>query len=517
MKFEEKLDSLGHKKVILIAFLVGFIVRLIPEILSFPNPIGWDTIYYASRIESGVVFSVGSDLFNSWMVYGILVALGNLTQADPFMILKVVAPLLYGGTCAGMYFVAWKRFDWSATKSLLVSVLFAFQLASLAVSWQFYRNVFGVMVLLFALPFIKENISWKGAAALGVLGLFTVWGHELAMVSLFFIIFGMGVSRIFRKQKFPYRLFVAILPAVLLFMGNFFLISPFAVPIDTNLVRIDDSVWAHPGGLFFITDYLNVNTTIESYGSYFDLAFDVGSLFVLLYALILPLVGVGYFKDKVLTFWSLILLIGGLGCLVVPFFALFLWARWMLLLIYPFSFFAANGLDKITKSLSWISVSRFFGWFKINKTVGVGLVLVSMVVGGLFMVFPLVDGRYGLIGWGGTFKYVPSTMQSSSVPLQDTQGVIDSYEWLNANMGEDSSLLVHDVFDMWTMLYLDNNYQAFLFDHDLQNAADYATNEGYSSNYFVWWNQDIEWYNLRVDADWVSVYNSGRITVYQII
>jgi hypothetical protein len=516
-RIEERLDNLGYIKGIFLAFVVGFIIRLIPELLSFPYPIGWDTIYYASRIHSGVVFTVGSDLVNSWLVYGILVGLGNLTRLDPFVILKIFAPLLYGGSCAGMFFVAWKKFDWSVTKSLLVSVFFGFQLAALTISWQFYRNVFGVMVLLFALPLVRSDVGWKGAAALSVLALLTVWGHELAMASLFFIVLGVICLSIIRREKVPYRLFLAILPAMLLFAGNLFWISPFATQINPNLVRLDDSVYAHPAGLFFLTDYLRVSTPIESYSSYFELFFDVGSLFVLLYALILPLVGVGYFKDKVLGSWTFLLLIGGFGCLVVPFAALFLWARWMLLLVYPFTFFAVNGLWKVTKRLEGLSVSRFINWFKVTKKVGYGLALVSIIVGILFMTWPLIDGRYGVIGWSGTFKYVPSTMQSSSVPLRDTEGVIEAYKWLNDNMDSDSSLLVHDVFDFWTMLYLDQDHQAFLFDSDLEAASNYAAGEGFDSLYFVWWNEDIGWYNLRVSDDWVSVFKDDRISVYQIV
>jgi hypothetical protein len=512
-----KLQNLSYNKGFIIAFAVGFIVRLIPELLSFPYPIGWDTIYYASRIHSGIVFTVGSDLVNSWLVYGILVSLGNLTRLEPFMVLKIFAPLLYGGSCAGMFFVAWKKLDWSVTKSLLVSGLFAFQLAALTISWQFYRNVFGFMVLLFALPLIKNDVSWKGMVALSVLALFTVWSHELAMVSLFFIVLGVVMLSVFRREKIPYRLFVAILPAVLLFMGNFFWISPFAAPINTNLVQMDDSIWAHPGGLFFLTDYLSVSTPIESYSSYFSLFFDVGSLFVLLYAVLLPLIGVGYFRDRLFGFWTFLFLVGGLGCLVVPFAGLFLWARWMLLLVYPFTFFAANGLWKVTKSLEGISVSRFLGWFKVTKKVGIGLALVSVIVGGLFMCWPLRDGKYGVIGWGGTFKYVPSTMQSSSIPLRDTEGMIEAYRWLNGNMDGDSSLLVHDVFEFWTMLYLDQNHRAFLFDWDLEAAANRAVNEGFDVVYFVWWNEDIGWYNLRWSNGWVSVFDSGRISVYQIV
>ena len=516
-ELEEKLDTLGYARGLSLAFILGFIVRLIPELISFPYPIGWDTIYYASRINSGVVFTVGSDLVNSWLVYGILVSLGELTRLEPFIILKIFAPILYGGSCAGMFFVARKKLDWSVTKSLLVSGFFAIQLAALTISWQFYRNVFGIMFFLFALPLIRTDIGWKGTVTLSVLALLTVWGHELAMVSLFFVVLGvMGLS-VFRKEKTPYRLFVAIVPAVLIFLGNLFWISPFAIPINTNLVRVNDSVWAHPWGLFFLTDYLSVSTPIESYNNYFELLFNVGSLFVLLYALLLPLIRVGYFKDRVLNLWTLLLLIGGLGCLIVPFAALFLWARWLLLLIYPLSFFAVNGLWKLTKSLKAFSVSRFFDWFKITKKVGYALVIVMIFFGFLFMAFPLIDGRYGVIGWGGTFKYVPSTMQSSSVPIRDTEGVIEAYKWLNANMDSDSSLLVHDVFDFWTMLYLDNDHRGFLFDNDLGEVTNLAVAEGYDSVYFVWWNEDIGWYNLRLSNDWISVYNHDRISVYQIV
>jgi hypothetical protein len=512
-----KLQNLSYTQGFILAFTIGFVVRLIPELLSFPYPIGWDTIYYAYRISDGTLFGYWNDVFSTWLPYGIMIFLGNITRLNPFMLLKIVAPLLYGGTSAGIFFVAWKKLDWSVTKSLLASGFFAFQLAALAVSWQFYRNVFGVMILLFALPFLRSDIGWKDAAGLSVLGLLVAWGHELATVSLFFIVFGLLTLSVLRKEKIPYRLFIAIIPALIIFSGNFLWVSPYAAPLERNMIWLQDSVFAHPGGLFFLTDYLRVSTPIESYASYFDLFYQVSSLFVLLYAVILPLVAVGYFRDRVLGVWSSLLLVGSLGCLVVPFYALLLWARWVLMLVFPFTFFAANGLWKVTKSLEGVPVSRFLGWFKVTKKVGYSLALVSVIVGGLFMAWPLVDGKYGVIGWEGTFKYVPSTMQSSSVPLRDTEGVIEAYQWLNSNMDVDSSLLVHDVFEFWTLLYLNHDYTVYVFDSDLKAASNLAVNEGFSSAYFVWWNQDIGWYNLRLSNDWVSVFDSGRISVYQIV
>ncbi|HDQ06997.1 MAG TPA: hypothetical protein ENN36_09815 [Candidatus Bathyarchaeota archaeon] len=511
------LGNLGFRKGFLIAFAVGFAVRLIPEILSYPYPIGWDTIYYAYRISDGALFGYWNNIFSTWLPYGIMIFLGNLTGLDPFLLLKILAPLLYGGAAAGVYFVAWKKLNWSVTKSLLASGFFSVQLAALAISWHFHRNIFGVMILLFALPFIKSDIGWKEAAVLGVLSVLVVWGHELAAVSLFFIVFAVVALSVFKNEEFPFRLFVAVVPALAVFLAsNLGVLHP-SVGFERSILWLGDSVYARAGGLFFLTDYLNVFTPYESYASYFDLFGNVFSLFVLLYLVLLPLIAVGYFKDRVLGAWTFLLMVGAFGCLVVPFAALMLWNRWMLMLVFPFTFFAVEGLWNVIKGGRAVGVSRFLKWFKITKTVGVGLVLASVIVGALFMVHPLADGKYGIVGWESTFRYVPSTMQSSSVPLQDTEGTVEAFKWLNSNMDGDSVLLAHDVFSFWTLLYLDEDHSAIVFDHDLEAAATLAVDEGFDSAYFVWWNEDIGWYNLRLQDDWVSVQDFGRISVYKIV
>jgi len=512
-----RLQNLSYTQGFLFAFAIGFVVRLIPELLSFPNPIGWDTIYYAARINDGVVWTHWSNIFSTWLIYGILVSFGNLTRLEPFLLLKIVVPLLYGGTAAGIYYVAWKKLGWSVAKSLLACGFFAFQLAALGISWHFYRNIFGLMLLLFVIPLLRSDLDWKEAALLSVLSVLVVWGHELAAVSLFAMALGLLVMSVFKKEKIPYRLFVAISPALMVFLIGVFRIFPSPVSAETNILWLGDSVFAHPAGLFFLTDYLKVSTPIESYGSYFGLFSDVFSLFLLLYIVLLPLIVVGYFRDRIFGSWMFILLVGAFGCLIVPFSALLLWGRWMLMLVFPFTFFAVNGLWSAAKCGKAFSVSRFLGWLKITKKVGVGLALVSVVVGGLFMTWPLIDGKYGIIGVESTFKYVPSTMQSSSVPLRDTEDTLKAFEWLNMNMNNESSLLVHDVFEFWTLLYLNKDNVAIVFDHDLQSAANLAVDEGFDKAYFVWWNEDIDWYNLRFSGAWTSVFDSGRISVYQIV
>ena len=48
---------MSFKKGLLLSFILGFIIRLIPEILSYPDPIGFDTIYYATKISKGIIWS----------------------------------------------------------------------------------------------------------------------------------------------------------------------------------------------------------------------------------------------------------------------------------------------------------------------------------------------------------------------------------------------------------------------------------------------------------------------------
>ena len=55
-----------------------------------------------------------------------------------------------------------------------------------------------------------------------------------------------------------------------------------------------------------------------------------------------------------------------------------------------------------------------------------------------------------------------------------------------------------------------------VFESGLEMALNSAVDEGFDSVYFVWWNQDICWYQLELINNWVSVHNSGRISVYKI-
>ena len=126
------------------SFLVGLAVRLVPELLAWPLPIGFDTIYYAFVMKNGVVWANWtSSLTSTWLLSAFTVPLYGLTQVDPFLLLKAVAGVLFGLNVAGMYWFARKTLGWSLGMGLAAGAFFALQLASLRISWDLLDNALG--------------------------------------------------------------------------------------------------------------------------------------------------------------------------------------------------------------------------------------------------------------------------------------------------------------------------------------------------------------------------------------
>lgn len=84
-----------------------------PEVLSFPYPIGFDTVYYAARIKSGVIWSHWSSVFSTtWLLYAILVPTYEVVRGDPFLLMKLTAPALYALNVGGIYYFARRWLGW---------------------------------------------------------------------------------------------------------------------------------------------------------------------------------------------------------------------------------------------------------------------------------------------------------------------------------------------------------------------------------------------------------------------
>ncbi|MEM3726193.1 MAG: hypothetical protein QXK98_04955 [Candidatus Bathyarchaeia archaeon] len=499
---------------LLTCFLVGFTVRMVPELLAFPHPIGFDTIYYAAVMKGGVVWPHWTAFFtSSWLFPAVSVSLYRVFDGDPFALLKVLAPLLFGLNVAGIFWFARKMLGWSTRMDFFAGLFFAFQLASLRISWDLLRNALGLGLLLFTLPFVKSVDSKRGFACFVLLSLLTVFAHEYAAVTLLFVVFGLvlwsGLKREgLAKSK---RLLLACSPALAVFaVGIFLRFFPVHYVVETNVLRAGDADYARVGGIFFLTNYLSVKTSVDWYASYFDLALSVVLLFCLLYLPYLFLVWKGFFKNRVLSLWTALLLVGAFGCLVFPFCALEYWHRWMFMLVYPFAFYAVNGLRGFMGNYDGGSLG-LGGAFSDRKVKG--MVLLTVLLGSVYLATPVLMSTVNF----GVFAFNPVNRYFSfapTVPYEDVDDVVRAMEWLNENMGSESCVVLQHAFLWWGKLYLGDNHVIVHFENDVGSALDSAFEHGFDRVYFVWWNTPIGWYGITVPEGFVRLCDFGRISVY---
>lgn len=513
-KFERlrfSLRNISFVRGFFISFALGFIVRFLPGVLSYPYPIGFDTVYYAARIQSGMV------LYHwSFLLYAFLVPVYVTLKTDPFLLLRLTAPLLYGLNVSGIYFFARKALGWHVRKSLITGVIFAFQLAALRISWDLYRNTLGLGVLLFTLPWIQKVETFKGFTWLVSLSMLVTLSHEYASVIMFSVVLGIVIKDLLKgARKRAFRVVVAILPASAIFLAGvyfYFTIFP-TLHTETNIIY--DTPQPSPGSLFFLANYLKVASPSQYYPTYLDLFSHVFSLFGLLYLLCLPLIFVGFFRSSILDSWILLLFVGSFSALVIPFFALDVWSRWMFMLVYPFAFYSVNGVWEIWESSSRSVVPGFqwLRWRMVSKITVLGILFCVGLLGSLFITVRYGEG--GVFYTPNTILYLPSTMLHNTIPLQDVNDTVKAIEWLNGHMNNGSSALVHQAFVSWARLYLDKKNVIVYYARNVETALNTALGRGFSPLYLIWWNENTGWYGLTVPKGFASVFSSGRISVFK--
>jgi FtsH-binding integral membrane protein len=207
----------------------------------------------------------------------------------------------------------------------------------------------------------------------------------------------------------------------------------------------------------------------------------------------------------------MLLLIGAFGCLVVPFFALEYWHRWMFMLVYPFTFFAVNGFSKLLPKTSAERKTHTFSWFSNKKAAGTVLLTFSLGIAYLATPVLMVYASESVPSITATYLYFST---NPTVPYEDVNSVVQAMSWLNGNMTAVSCVVLQNAFLSWGQLYLDKSHVIVYFENDVNSAVSTAFGHGFSRVFFVWWNTPIGWYGVSVPQSFVSLQDFGRISVY---
>jgi hypothetical protein len=139
---------------------------------------------------------------------------------------------------------------------------------------------------------------------------------------------------------------------------------------------------------------------------------------------------------------------------------------------------------------------------------------ITVLLGSVYLATPLLMntvqvGVFVLPNVSAHFCSAPA------VPYEDVESVARAVTWLDDNMADDTVAIVNHVLVWWDQLYLGKSHVRIQFWNDAGLALDGALERGFRSVYFVWWNEDIGWYDVSVPQQFTRLRDFGRISVYE--
>src|SRR5881396_169404 len=165
------LQVMAQHRIAFTAFLVPLSIRIIPEILSGPYPVGWDIVAYyipnAIDIASGKM-DIWGMITSPPVMYAIVVPAYLLTRANLVLIFKILGPILYGLLGWSIFWFSQRRLHWSSSKALAAVLFISAYFVTLRISWDAYQAELGLALFLLAesIRFSTPTKSALGRASL---------------------------------------------------------------------------------------------------------------------------------------------------------------------------------------------------------------------------------------------------------------------------------------------------------------------------------------------------------------
>src|SRR5205807_938584 len=420
------LEAFREHRFLLAAFLIPLCIRAIPEILVGPYPVGWDTIaFYVPNTLDWATGRLGwvALLGTAPLLYMISVPVYLMTRANPVWIFKIMGPILYGGLILALYRFLRLGLRWTERMSLGAGLMTSLYFVTLRISWDLYRNMFGLTFILLSLPLFGSLKEPRSQLLLAGLVVLAVASDQLTGVVALSLIGARALVQILGKRWDEFVTLMKVGGPGLLF----FLLVAYAGVIlpGGSLVQQQASV---PG----------LDSVVSSAG-----------FLGYIYLPIAPLVFLGLRRiaNTDLRNWTVVLLGLALTALVPLSGFIVMGYRWSLLLDIPLCIYASAGIARISGAgrpiINWSGLAR-----------GKILPMFSMILlvsAALYIVVPAQNAMLYYTSFPG---FLPTSMVQDSAPLSDMASLRAALSWVATQMGPRDVLITHQAIYGWARAYL---------------------------------------------------------------
>src|SRR6185503_3271054 len=165
----------------LIVFSVAIVLRLVPEILAFPYPVGYDVInYYLPVIKNFEQY--WSTISNQFPFYvSLLYGISEVFRAEPQLVISSSIVLVFGLFSIAIFSIGRNLLRLDNLQSIFLSIFVIFQLGVLRTSWDLHKDMFALALTFFSLLFISKipKLSKNLIAVTATLNIVTVLADRM--------------------------------------------------------------------------------------------------------------------------------------------------------------------------------------------------------------------------------------------------------------------------------------------------------------------------------------------------
>jgi hypothetical protein len=405
-----------EKTVLLILFVIAVLFRLLPELIAYPYPIGYDVINY--------YIPVITNFDDKWSMvssqFPLYVSLLHLTSVvsglGPPTVVRLAAILIFGFFSISVYQLSKKILHLDQVYSLFLALFVILQISVLRTSWDLHRDMLSLTSMFFVLCFGTSNksLSKNVFALVMILCIVSVLADR--MIGLLLTTSLIVFAAIQKNRKY---MILATVTSIV-----------FITALLQGISEIGSNVHILNGASFVNNVYKPLNLLI---------------LFAVTNILLIPTSIIGFLNTRqiILKIPLLLSLFGSLSWLIFPSSSGLLPDRWTFIFSIFLSIFAGYGFVILTIRLT-NSLLKY-------KQVIVITTLIPFIAMG--MLFAVTSNERPMSLFAPFHDYVgqfgPLTMQYNSVSIPESKSIVSAIEWINQHTPIGSHIIIDKRWRGW--------------------------------------------------------------------
>ena len=410
-------------KSLLFFFLLGCFLRIIPDLIAYPYPVGYDIInYYIPLADKlNTIFQNDSFQFYPYLLY----TFKSFIPLNPQGLMISLSSITYGLFSVSIYLLL-KGLN--LKPALFMTLFILFQISALRTTWDLQKDILALSFTFLIIYLILEDRK--------------AYFFNIRII-LFGIIISLVILTLLTDNMIGFLLIISLSIYFAIKKDIKYIISLtiIIISIISFLVVVDNT--KNDSLINSINNILTGN--IKENENYTPL--NLGILFIMMNILSLPLFiyGLKYLHELLLYIPLSMGLLGSFTWIVLPYSAILLPDRWIIISGIFMSIFSSYGLI------------RLFSNYKDKPNYKILLPIMSfyIIIGLFYMILPY-DYAFPIYGIFAEYThfFVPSTMQFNSIDIVDNKDLSIAIDWLNNHTNPKSIIYGDSYLSGWMKMLL---------------------------------------------------------------